>query len=196
MPRNTTLLQAQDRLRIYDFRFMIEEPLSNFIRIRLLSKEPMFKLKIIALGKLKEKAYQELEAEFLKRLSPFAKIKVVELPEVPYRRNDVLEKVKEREAEKIVKVLPQGAVVVLLMEKGANRDSKNFATYLERLGQLNKEIIFVIGSGLGLHSSLQRYGNYSLSLSPMTFPHNMARIILEEQIYRACMILSGRDYHK
>lgn len=156
----------------------------------------MFKIKIIALGKFKEKAYKELENEFLKRLSPFAKIKIAELPETPYRENLDLEKAKEREAEKIIKALPDDGVVILMEEKGTVRDSQNFSVFLQRLGQLNKEIVFVLGSGIGLHESLKHYSNYSVSLSPLTFPHNMARIILEEQIYRACTIITGKKYHK
>ncbi len=156
----------------------------------------MFKIKIIALGKFKEKAYQDLEKEYLKRLSPFAKIKVVELPEVSYGKNANMEKIKEQEAEKIVAQLPDDGIVMLLEEKGALRSSKDFATFLERTGGLGKELVFVIGSGIGLHESLKQYANYSISLSPLTFPHNMARVILEEQIYRACAILSGKQYHK
>lgn len=156
----------------------------------------MFKIKIICLGKFKEKAYVELEAEFLKRLSPFAKIKVVEIPEIGYKNGQDLEKIKEQEAEKIVKQLPEGGVVILLEEKGTLRNSVDFASFLERTGSLGKELVFVIGSGIGLHSSLKQYSNYSISLSPLTFLHNMARVILEEQIYRACTILSGKEYHK
>lgn len=156
----------------------------------------MFKIRIIALGKFKEKAYRELEAEFLKRLSLFAKIKVVELPEIGYGKNQDLEKVKEREAEKIITQLPEDGVIILLEEKGSLRNSKDFSAFLERTGGLGKELIFVIGSGIGLHQSLKQYSNYSISLSPLTFPHNMARVILEEQIYRACTILAGKEYHK
>jgi 23S rRNA (pseudouridine1915-N3)-methyltransferase len=156
----------------------------------------MFKIKIIALGKFKEKAYRELEAEFLKRLSPFAKIKVIELPEIGYGKNQDLEKVKEQEAEKIIKQLPNDGVIILLEEKGNLRNSKDFAGFLERVGGLGKELVFVIGSGIGLHESLHQYSNYSISLSPLTFPHNMARVVLEEQIYRACTILAGKEYHK
>lgn len=156
----------------------------------------MFKIKIIALGKFKEKAYLELEKEFIKRLSPFAKIKIVELPEEPYRTNDVLERVKEAEAEKIIRQLPKDGVIILLEEKGSLRNSKDFSGFLERIGSLGKELVFVIGSGIGLHESLKQYSNYSVSLSPLTFPHNMARVVLEEQIYRACTILAGREYHK
>jgi 23S rRNA (pseudouridine1915-N3)-methyltransferase len=156
----------------------------------------MFKIKIIALGKFKEQAYKELEAEYLKRLSPFAKIKVIELPEIGYGKNQEVEKIKEQEAEKIIKQLPQDGIVILLEEKGALRGSKDFSIFLERTGGLGKELVFIIGSGVGLHSSLKSYSNYSISLSPLTFPHNMARVILEEQIYRACTILAGKEYHK
>jgi len=156
----------------------------------------VFKIKIITLGKFKEKAFLELEKEYLKRLNIYAKIKVVELPEVPYRKHDVSETVKEKEAESIIKHLPEGAVVILLEEKGTQRNSVEFAAFLERIGAIGKEMVFVIGSGLGLHPSLKTYSNYSISLSPLTFPHNFARVILEEQIYRACTILAGKEYHK
>ena len=156
----------------------------------------MFKLKIIALGKFKEKAYLELEKEFLKRLHPYAKVKIVEIPEVPYHKNDSLDRVKEKEADAIIKNLPEGGIVILLQEKGTVRDSKIFADFLQRTGGLGKELVFVIGSGIGLSDVLKPYSNYSISLSPLTFPHNMARVILEEQIYRACTILAGKEYHK
>jgi len=156
----------------------------------------MFKIKIITLGKFKEKAFLELEKEYLKRLNAFAKVKLVELPEVPYRGNDDIDRVKEKEAEKIIKQLPDGGIVILLEEKGAVRTSKDFATFIERTGGLGKELVFVIGSGVGLHSSLKAYSNYSISLSLLTFTHNFARVLLEEQIYRACTILAGKEYQK
>ncbi len=156
----------------------------------------MFKIKIITLGKFKEKAYLELEKEYLKRLTTYTKIKVVEIPEIGYGKNPDIEKVKLQEADKIVKQLPKDGIVILLEEKGALRNSVDFATFLERTGSLGKELVFVIGSGIGLHSSLKEYSNHSISLSPLTFPHNMARVILEEQIYRACTILAGKEYHK
>ena len=156
----------------------------------------MFKIKIIALGKFKEKAFRELEAEYLKRLSPFAKIKIIELPEVPYRGKDDIEKVKIKEAEAIIKNLPEGGIVILLEEKGTARDSKGFADFLQRTGGLGRELVFVIGSGLGLSPILKPYSNYTISLSPLTFTHNFARVLLEEQLYRACAILAGKEYHK
>ncbi len=156
----------------------------------------MFKIKIICLGKLKEKSFVELEKEYLKRLSPFAKVKLIELPEVPYRKSDEIDRVKMKEAESIRKQIPEGSMVILMEEKGTLRNSVDFAKYLERISSLGQEIVFVIGSGVGLHKSLKENSNYSISLSLLTFPHNFARILLEEQIYRACTIISGKEYHK
>jgi 23S rRNA (pseudouridine1915-N3)-methyltransferase len=156
----------------------------------------MFKIKIICLGKFKEKAFIELEKEYLKRLSPFAKVKVVELSEVSYRSNDDIERIKAKEAESIAKQITNDGIVILLEENGALRDSKDFAKFMDRVGSLGQELIFVIGSGVGLHSSLRGRSNYQISLSPLTFTHNFARVLLEEQIYRACTILAGKEYHK
>lgn len=156
----------------------------------------MFKITIICLGKFKEPAYKDLEKEYLKRLSPYAKVKVIELPEEPYGKNPDLERIKLKEAETIQKHLPDNAMVILLEEKGTVRDSKDFAKFIERVSGLGQELVFVIGSGIGLHSSLKNVSNYKISLSPLTFPHNMARILLEEQLYRACTIINGKEYHK
>jgi 23S rRNA (pseudouridine1915-N3)-methyltransferase len=156
----------------------------------------MLKIKIIALGKFKEQAFKDLEKEYLKRLSPFAKVKLVELPEVAYKKAVDIEKAKEKEAEIITKNLPADGIVILLEEKGQKRDSLGFADFLERIGNTGREIVFVIGSGAGLHSSLKSFSNYQISLSTLTFTHNFARVILEEQIYRACTIIAGKPYHK
>lgn len=156
----------------------------------------MFKIEIICLGKFKEKAYIELEKEYLKRLSPFAKVKVIELAEVSYKSQEQADKAKEKEAEMIIKQLPEDGIIILLEEAGQKRDSIEFANFLERIGGIGQEIVFVLGSGIGLHNSLKTYSNYTISLSPLTFPHNLARILLEEQIYRACTILTRKLYHK
>src|SRR5207244_3872803 len=140
----------------------------------------MLKIKIIALGKFKESAYRDLERLYLKRLSPFAKVKLVELPEVGYKAGQDLDKIKFKKAKSVAKHLSDDAVVILLEEKGMVRNSVDFARFLERLGGLRQEITFVLGIGIGLHESLRPLSNYTISLSPLTFPHNMARIILEE----------------
>ncbi|QQS22878.1 23S rRNA (pseudouridine(1915)-N(3))-methyltransferase RlmH [bacterium] len=154
------------------------------------------KITIICLGKFKEKAYFELEKEYKKRLSPFSKVNIIEIPEQPYRKNADIDRIKLTEAEDIKKHLKTGAIVILLEEKGTLRNSEDFAANLDRLTSLGQELIFVIGSGVGLHESLKEVSNYTLSLSPLTFPHNLARILLLEQIYRAYTIIAGREYHK
>lgn len=162
------------------------------------------KITILCLGKYKEQAYIHLEKEYLKRLSPFAKIKVVELPEEPYRKNADIENIKKKEADSIINFLAQyknnplskGVIVILLEENGTLRSSIDFATNYDRLSSLGQELVFILGSGVGLHPSLKEVSNYSISLSPLTFPHNLARILLLEQLYRACTIISGKEYHK
>ncbi len=156
----------------------------------------MLKIQIICLGKFKEQAFVELEKEYLKRLSPFAKVKIVELPDVSYKTSAQIEKAKLKEAQSIKKHLPANGIVILMKESGQIRNSKDFATFLERLGGIGTELVFVIGSGAGLHDSLKEVANYEISLSPLTFTHNFARVLLEEQIYRAITINSGKEYHK
>lgn len=156
----------------------------------------MFKIKLVVLGKFKEKAFLELEKEYLKRLSIYAKLKIIEIPEIGYSKGQDLEKIKEQEAEKIIKQLPKDSIIILLEEKGALRNSKDFSNFIERVGGLGKELVFIIGSGIGISPVLKPYSNYSISLSPLTFTHNFARVLLEEQIYRACTILAGKEYHK
>ena len=156
----------------------------------------MLKIRIITLGKFKEPAFRELEKEYLKRLSPFAKVKIVELPEVPYKTSADIERAKLKEAELIKKQLPNDGIVILLDEKGHSRTSTELAKFLDRLGSLGQELVFVVGSGAGLHPSLKEVSNYQISLSPLTFTHNFARVLLEEQIYRVCTIIAGKEYHK
>lgn len=156
----------------------------------------MLKITIVCVGKFKEKSYVSLEKEYIKWLKPYAQMRVVELPEVSYGKNPDKERVKFSEAQEIEKKIPKGGLVILLDEKGQERNSKDFAQFIERLGTLGQEIVFVIGGGLGLHQSLRAVSNYQVSLSQLTFPHNLARIFLEEQLFRAFTILTGRDYHK
>lgn len=156
----------------------------------------MLKIQIITLGKFKEKAFVELEKEYLKRLSPFAKLKITELPDVSYKTSTQMEAARLKEAENIKKRLPKEGIVILLKENGQLRDSLEFAKFVDRVGGIGTELVFVIGSGAGLHDSLKEVSNYEISLSPLTFTHNFARVLLEEQLYRAITINSGKEYHK
>lgn len=155
----------------------------------------MMNIKIIALGKLKENYWKEAEAEYLKRLTPYAKIKLFEIPEESFRDSDDREKIKEKEAEKIKQHLSVGAVVIALHERGKEFTSPQFAKFLETNSTRGEEIIFVIGGPLGLHESLLNTVQFQISLSQCTFPHQMVRTILLEQIYRATTITNQKQYH-
>lgn len=154
----------------------------------------MFNIKIIALGKLKEKYWEEAEQEYLKRLKQYAKIEIIEVQEEPFRENDTHEKIKEKEALKIEKLLSKNALIVALHERGKEYTSLELAQFLNENSSRGEEIIFVIGGPLGLHESLLKK-TQQISLSSLTFPHQMVRTILLEQIYRSATILQGKQYH-
>ena len=107
-----------------------------------------------------------------------------------------MQQAKLEEAEMILKRLSKDAVVVLLDEKGISRDSIEFSQFIERITSFGREITFVIGSGAGTDQLLKERANHIVSLSPLTYTHNFARVLLEEQLYRACAIASGKEYHK
>lgn len=158
----------------------------------------MLHIHIIALGKLKESYWREAEAEYLKRLSPFAKITIHELKEESFGEKDKPEIIKEREAKKIEIELEKikDSYIIALDEHGKQFSSSQFAGSLSNitLKQYNN-VVFVIGGPLGLNDSVRKLANLNLSLSSLTFTHQMARVILLEQIYRAMMIQTNRPYH-
>ena len=153
------------------------------------------KITILCVGKLKEKYWKEAETEYLKRLTPYAKIQYIELAEEPFRENNDRENIKEKEAVKIEAYLDERAVVVALHERGKEYTSVEFSKFLEDNSTRGEEIIFVIGGPLGLHQSLLKKNHFHISLSHFTFPHQMVRTILLEQIYRAATITSQKQYH-
>ena len=145
----------------------------------------MQKINVVCVGKLKEKFFSDAVAEYLKRLSRFAAVSVRELPE---RRT-----LKE-EAENILKEM-RGACVVLAVE-GKKLSSEALAAELKKQYDRGSEVTFVIGSSCGLSQRVKDAADVRLSFSDMTFPHQLMRVILCEQIYRAYMINSGSEYHK
>lgn len=156
----------------------------------------MFNIKIICLGKLKETYWKEAEKEYLKRLTPYAKITCIEIQEESFRDTDDREKIKEKEAVKINKLLHnKDAILVALHERGKVYTSPAFSQFLEKNSTRGEEIIFIIGGPLGLHETVLKKANYQFSLSSLTFPHQMVRTILLEQIYRAVMIMKNKQYH-
>lgn len=145
----------------------------------------MQKINIVCVGKLKEKFFSDAVNEYLKRLSRFASVTVRELAE---------KRTLREEAENILKEL-RGACVVLAVE-GKKLSSETFAEKMKRFADEGKEVTFVIGSSCGLSESVKARADLLLSFSDMTFPHQLMRVILCEQIYRTFMINGGGEYHK
>lgn len=152
----------------------------------------MFDIVILAIGKIKENYFSEAAKEYLKRLRPYARIEMVELEPASFN-NSNKEKSKKKEAEKILAYLEKqpDAQVFILHERGKSLDSGDFAKTLDT----NRRTIFVVGGSLGFDESILEKNWLKLSLSPLTFPHEMARVILLEQVYRAATIIKGKDYH-
>jgi len=151
-------------------------------------------LRIFQIGKTKEDWLKQGIAEYLKRLKPLLKLKVVEIPDVSLSQVGYIQSVKSREAELCLKRIAPDDYLVLLDERGAMKTSLEFSTFLANLSD-KKSVVFVIGGVYGTGESLRQRANACISLSAMTFTHQMARLVLVEQIYRALMIQNNRPYH-
>ncbi|AZR74216.1 23S rRNA (pseudouridine(1915)-N(3))-methyltransferase RlmH [Anoxybacter fermentans] len=157
------------------------------------------KINIVAVGKIKENFIRTGIEEFLKRLSRYAKIKIMEVKDekIPSNPSGVdLERVKEREADRILKLIPENSYVIVLAVQGKSMSSEELAKYIQNLMvQGHGEITFVIGGVVGLHQKVIDAADFVLSFSHMTFTHQMIRLILLEQLYRAFKIIKGEPYH-
>ena len=160
----------------------------------------MMQIRIIAVGKIKEKFLQEGIAEYEKRLRPYAKVQVIEIPEEkrPASPSPAVESAAmEKEGKRILAALPEGSFIIALDIKGQVWSSGELAVSIgEREISGQNQLAFVIGGDLGLSPAVLARSNLRLSLSKMTFTHPMVRLILLEQIYRAFRILRGEPYHK
>lgn len=155
------------------------------------------KIKIIALGKIKEKFLKDGIDEFLKRLTPYASVEVVELSPIEIKDENLTQKVLEQEGEKILSNIKPQDYVITLEIQGKLLSSEEFAEKINELTNLGtQEIVFVIGSSCGISKTVSERANFKLSMSKMTFLHQFARLILVEQIYRAFKIIKGETYHK
>jgi 23S rRNA (pseudouridine1915-N3)-methyltransferase len=158
----------------------------------------MQKITLLVTGKLKESYWREAESEYLKRLGAFVKFEIVELKEESFTEKDKPETIKEKEAKKIIEQLEKNKpdYLIALTHPGKQFSSKELSEFFNNVTiQQCNNITFVIGGPLGLDQSILKKANLTLSLSPLTFTHQMARIILEEQIYRTFMIKENRKYH-
>lgn len=155
------------------------------------------KIKIIALGKIKEKFLKDGIDEFLKRLTPYCSVEIVELSPIEIKDEHLVKKVLEQEGEKILANIKPNSYVVTLEIGGKSFSSEKFSRKLEEISnQGYNEVVFVIGSSCGLAKSVSDRADFKLSLSTMTFLHQFARLLLVEQIYRAFKIQKGETYHK
>lgn len=158
------------------------------------------KITILCVGKIKEKFYRDAIAEYEKRLSRYCKLEIIEVPDekTPDGASEVVEQqIKEKEAERMEKYLRDGAFICALAIDGKQLDSVELSEKIERLGTSGtSHIIFLIGGSLGMSEKLLKKADMKLSFSKMTFPHQLMRVILLEQVYRAYRIMNGEPYHK
>ncbi len=162
--------------------------------------EETMKITIIAVGKLKEKYWKKAIAEYEKRLSAYTKVEIIEVPDekAPENMSDKeIEQVKEKEGQRILaKVKPQSTVITLEIQ-GKMLSSEALAKEIDqRMTQGASDFTFIIGGSNGLHQDVMNRSNFALSFSKMTFPHQMMRVVLLEQVYRAFKINRGEAYHK
>lgn len=160
----------------------------------------MQKVSIICVGKLKEKFYTEASAEYAKRLSRFCKLEILELPEERLPEDPSPAQIKaalSKEADAIRAKLPPSAAIIAMCVEGKTRSSEELAQLMaDSANQGASHLIFLIGGSFGLHPSIKALASVRLSMSPMTFPHHLARVMLLEQIYRGYQINAGSKYHK
>lgn len=160
----------------------------------------MLSIRLICVGKLKEKFYREAVAEYQKRLSAYCKLELIELPECKLPQNPSQSEIQagmEKEAEAIRAKLPPSTCLVAMCVEGKEKSSEELAKLVRDFEQsADKHLVFLIGGSYGLHPSIKQEAKVKLSMSPMTFPHHLARVMVLEQIYRAFKINEGSSYHK
>lgn len=160
----------------------------------------MLTVTLICVGKLKEKFYLSAAAEYQKRLSAFCKLNLIELPEtrLPDRPSQAqIDSALLQESKLILEKVPKGSALIPLCVEGKTLTSPQLAEKMEQWAiQGQSSITLVIGGSFGLHQSVKEKGVFRLSMSPMTFPHHLARIMVLEQIYRGFQINAGTRYHK
>lgn len=168
----------------------------HFLRV----KEPNMHILVVSVGKLKEKYLKMGIDEYAKRLTPYAKLQLIEVPDekAPENLSEAeMMQVKEKEGERILAQLKSDTHVIAMAIEGEMWSSEKLAHQLDQLATYGKSsIAFIIGGSLGLSQSVLQRANQQISLSKMTFPHQLVRLILLEQIYRGFKINRGEPYHK
>lgn len=160
----------------------------------------MLSVTVLCVGKMREKHYIAAFSEYEKRLGAFCRFDLQEIPEqrLPDRPSQKeIDAALEREAGEILRRIPKGAAVIAMCVEGKQLSSPAFAAYFQRLqnGGIS-HVCFLVGGSFGLHPTVKQASGLRLSMSEMTFPHHLARVMLAEQIYRAFTIMQGAQYHK
>lgn len=158
------------------------------------------KITLVTVGKIKEKFYTDAIEEYGKRLSRYCKLEIIRVADekTPDKASQAQERqIKEREGERILSQIRDGAYVIALAIEGTMMSSEELAAKIQSLAVGGKsQVVFVIGGSLGLSEAVMRRADEHLSFSEMTFPHQLMRVILLEQIYRSYRIIAGEPYHK
>ncbi|MCF2554922.1 23S rRNA (pseudouridine(1915)-N(3))-methyltransferase RlmH [Faecalicatena contorta] len=158
------------------------------------------KITILTVGKIKEKYLKDAIAEYSKRLSRYCRLEIIEVADekTPDNASETVEDaIRSKEAERILKYVKEDAYIITLEIGGKQLASEELAEKIEKLGiQGNSHIIFIIGGSIGLGKEVLEKSDFALSFSRMTFPHQLMRVILLEQIYRSYRIINGEPYHK
>ncbi len=158
------------------------------------------KITILTVGKIKEKYFRDAIAEYQKRLGKYCKLNIIEVADekTPDHASETVEEaIRQKEGERLLPHIKDGAYVVTLEIKGKELDSVALAAKIDKLGiQGTSHLIFIIGGSLGLGKNVLSKSDFALSFSPMTFPHQLMRVLLLEQLYRSFRIIHGEPYHK
>ena len=158
------------------------------------------KITLIAVGKIKERYFEDAIREYSKRLSRYCRLEIIQVADekTPDGASEALEEqIKEKEGRRILDQIREAAYVIALAVEGKQLDSLELAARMERLAVEGKsQLVFLIGGSLGLSKEVMRRADFALSFSAMTFPHQLMRVILLEQIYRSFRIRAGEPYHK
>lgn len=155
----------------------------------------MIQLDLVCVGRLKERYWQDAAAEYLKRLGPYARVTVVEVADRDVTADEL--RALAAEATDVLRAIPAAAHVVVLDIEGAARTSEGLAAWLDARALAGQSrITLVIGGAAGLHADVRARADERLSLGPLTLPHQLARVVVLEQIYRAFRISRGEPYHR
>ena len=157
----------------------------------------MIRITVVAVGKLKERFWADACAEYLKRLKAYAKVEVKEIADIDPVKAGGVDAARDREGSAVLAAIPEQSHAILLAIEGKERSSEDLARRLDSLALAGtSDLTFIVGGSDGVSDAVRTRANEQLSFGPITLPHNLARVVLLEQIYRAYKINAGEPYHK